>query len=243
MKLRGYCDCLLTHCGCIRRPVSRPFLTFGVDCLTFPTMTSGASIPPFANVRIRHTFIEVLGETPDDWFGGLRPVLRRTNSAPARIDADVFRPAAGVFEVALDINRRELAVSSAGSNVRAGVVGSNLVGSYLSGPRSAVPVARDNQTVEGEYEAESEDESLTRRRTTSDDDEDDEALEFMDVDHDLSKCKPCAFYRFREDGCRQGSDCLYCHVCTYRSLHAKRKREQRQRARARRRKQRADLLR
>jgi len=31
--------------------------------------------------------------------------------------------------------------------------------------------------------------------------------------HQKGKCKPCAF-AFREEGCRNGADCPFCHMCT-----------------------------
>lgn len=32
--------------------------------------------------------------------------------------------------------------------------------------------------------------------------------------HLQGKCTPCRYFRFREDGCRQGDSCPFCHECT-----------------------------
>eukprot|EP00435_Cladocopium_sp_Y103_P059024 s111_g21.t1 len=32
--------------------------------------------------------------------------------------------------------------------------------------------------------------------------------------HLQGKCTPCRYFRFREDGCRQGDSCSFCHECT-----------------------------
>lgn len=31
--------------------------------------------------------------------------------------------------------------------------------------------------------------------------------------HNLGKCVPCNYYWHKVDGCRQGSDCAFCHFC------------------------------
>ncbi|OLQ14822.1 hypothetical protein AK812_SmicGene1030 [Symbiodinium microadriaticum] len=46
---------------------------------------------------------------------------------------------------------------------------------------------------------------------------DSEAVKLLpsnDVLHAQGKCTPCRYFRFREDGCRQGSACSFCHLCT-----------------------------
>jgi len=32
--------------------------------------------------------------------------------------------------------------------------------------------------------------------------------------HELGRCSPCLYFRQKGDGCRQGSDCRFCHMCT-----------------------------
>mmetsp|Transcript_9240 Transcript_9240/g.14697 ORF Transcript_9240/g.14697 Transcript_9240/m.14697 type:complete len:189 (+) Transcript_9240:115-681(+) len=32
--------------------------------------------------------------------------------------------------------------------------------------------------------------------------------------HRLGKCKPCGYHYFKVDGCRQGDDCEFCHLCS-----------------------------
>eukprot|EP00930_Biecheleria_cincta_P104500 TRINITY_DN9684_c0_g1_i1.p1 TRINITY_DN9684_c0_g1~~TRINITY_DN9684_c0_g1_i1.p1 ORF type:complete len:181 (-),score=34.08 TRINITY_DN9684_c0_g1_i1:349-891(-) len=31
--------------------------------------------------------------------------------------------------------------------------------------------------------------------------------------HKKGECKPCAYFHKKEDGCRQGDDCPFCHLC------------------------------
>eukprot|EP00929_Paragymnodinium_shiwhaense_P109894 TRINITY_DN76497_c0_g1_i1.p1 TRINITY_DN76497_c0_g1~~TRINITY_DN76497_c0_g1_i1.p1 ORF type:complete len:181 (+),score=19.04 TRINITY_DN76497_c0_g1_i1:84-626(+) len=32
--------------------------------------------------------------------------------------------------------------------------------------------------------------------------------------HLQKECRPCAYFAFKSDGCRQGDSCEYCHLCT-----------------------------
>eukprot|EP00913_Durusdinium_trenchii_P021023 g19756.t1 len=32
--------------------------------------------------------------------------------------------------------------------------------------------------------------------------------------HETGTCKPCSFFFFKEDGCRRGSSCKFCHFCS-----------------------------
>ncbi|CAE7030108.1 unnamed protein product [Symbiodinium natans] len=32
--------------------------------------------------------------------------------------------------------------------------------------------------------------------------------------HQLGTCRPCSYYYFKEDGCRNGDDCEFCHFCS-----------------------------
>jgi len=41
--------------------------------------------------------------------------------------------------------------------------------------------------------------------------------------HELGTCKPCAYFALKEDGCRWGDDCEYCHICPAGELKKRRK--------------------
>merc|ERR1712232_1180191 len=32
--------------------------------------------------------------------------------------------------------------------------------------------------------------------------------------HAHKQCKPCAYFAYKADGCRNGEDCEHCHLCT-----------------------------
>eukprot|EP00930_Biecheleria_cincta_P104032 TRINITY_DN9617_c0_g1_i1.p1 TRINITY_DN9617_c0_g1~~TRINITY_DN9617_c0_g1_i1.p1 ORF type:complete len:340 (+),score=70.39 TRINITY_DN9617_c0_g1_i1:103-1122(+) len=32
--------------------------------------------------------------------------------------------------------------------------------------------------------------------------------------HDLGLCQPCSYFNFKEDGCRNGDQCNFCHICS-----------------------------
>lgn len=36
--------------------------------------------------------------------------------------------------------------------------------------------------------------------------------------HESKRCTPCAYFRVKADGCRQGEACEFCHICTLRDL-------------------------
>mmetsp|Transcript_111062 Transcript_111062/g.220930 ORF Transcript_111062/g.220930 Transcript_111062/m.220930 type:complete len:221 (-) Transcript_111062:51-713(-) len=36
----------------------------------------------------------------------------------------------------------------------------------------------------------------------------------METAHVRGECKPCAYYMYKQDGCRQGDSCEFCHLCT-----------------------------
>lgn len=55
----------------------------------------------------------------------------------------------------------------------------------------------------------------------------------MKLAHASGTCKPCAYFYEKEDGCRQGADCNFCHLCPPNAL----KDYRRQKARSRRREQ------
>jgi len=48
--------------------------------------------------------------------------------------------------------------------------------------------------------------------------------------HELGECRPCAYFWQKEDGCRQGDDCTFCHACD-RDAHKRFKKQKRQRMR------------
>lgn len=35
-----------------------------------------------------------------------------------------------------------------------------------------------------------------------------------DEAHRLGHCKPCAYFLYKEDGCRLGDECSFCHMCS-----------------------------
>merc|ERR1719506_2963092 len=39
-------------------------------------------------------------------------------------------------------------------------------------------------------------------------------LTAKELKHRNGECQPCAYFAFRADGCRQGDDCEFCHLCT-----------------------------
>ena len=51
-----------------------------------------------------------------------------------------------------------------------------------------------------------------------------EASERMIWEHENNDCRPCAYFLFKPDGCRNGHDCEFCHLCTVSDIK-KRKRE------------------
>ena len=46
--------------------------------------------------------------------------------------------------------------------------------------------------------------------------------------HPQGQCKPCLYFAFKEDGCRAGSDCTYCHECSREDILARRKMHKRE---------------
>jgi len=42
-------------------------------------------------------------------------------------------------------------------------------------------------------------------------------------EHANGTCKPCLYFHFKEDGCRQGDDCPFCHLCTKEEVEEMRK--------------------
>lgn len=32
--------------------------------------------------------------------------------------------------------------------------------------------------------------------------------------HELGLCQPCSYFNFKEDGCRNGDQCNFCHICS-----------------------------
>jgi len=50
----------------------------------------------------------------------------------------------------------------------------------------------------------------------------------MEILHNRGECKPCAYYLYKTDGCRWGSSCSFCHLCTVGEL--KRRKQQKLKA-------------
>jgi len=51
----------------------------------------------------------------------------------------------------------------------------------------------------------------------------DAQLNEKEVMHRRGDCQPCAYFAFRADGCRQGDDCEFCHLCTKSQAKSKKK--------------------
>merc|ERR1712232_1546924 len=45
----------------------------------------------------------------------------------------------------------------------------------------------------------------------------------MEQAHINGDCRPCAFYLIKDDGCRLGSQCKFCHLCPPGALKKKKK--------------------
>jgi len=43
------------------------------------------------------------------------------------------------------------------------------------------------------------------------------------MEHLRGECVPCAFFAFKDDGCRMGDDCEFCHLCDRKEIKKKRK--------------------
>mmetsp|Transcript_24930 Transcript_24930/g.54202 ORF Transcript_24930/g.54202 Transcript_24930/m.54202 type:complete len:253 (-) Transcript_24930:235-993(-) len=41
--------------------------------------------------------------------------------------------------------------------------------------------------------------------------------------HNEGRCKPCAYYYYKADGCRMGSQCQFCHLCTRGEIRRRKK--------------------
>eukprot|EP00930_Biecheleria_cincta_P067005 TRINITY_DN5336_c0_g1_i2.p1 TRINITY_DN5336_c0_g1~~TRINITY_DN5336_c0_g1_i2.p1 ORF type:complete len:213 (+),score=31.97 TRINITY_DN5336_c0_g1_i2:204-842(+) len=41
--------------------------------------------------------------------------------------------------------------------------------------------------------------------------------------HERGECKPCAYFHHKQDGCRQGEDCEFCHLCGPEALKMRKK--------------------
>lgn len=44
--------------------------------------------------------------------------------------------------------------------------------------------------------------------------------------HAIGECQPCAYFLHKDDGCRQGDECTFCHQCDADQLRKKRKEKQ-----------------
>jgi len=45
----------------------------------------------------------------------------------------------------------------------------------------------------------------------------------MEENHNAGNCKPCAYFFNKQDGCRNGGDCAFCHLCPEGAQKAKKK--------------------
>jgi len=54
-------------------------------------------------------------------------------------------------------------------------------------------------------------------------DGDSEAEEKMLRNHRLGNCKPCSYFYFKPDGCRQGDSCEFCHFCSPEEVKSKKR--------------------
>eukprot|EP00931_Biecheleriopsis_adriatica_P080085 TRINITY_DN53445_c0_g1_i1.p1 TRINITY_DN53445_c0_g1~~TRINITY_DN53445_c0_g1_i1.p1 ORF type:complete len:203 (-),score=46.29 TRINITY_DN53445_c0_g1_i1:39-569(-) len=43
--------------------------------------------------------------------------------------------------------------------------------------------------------------------------------------HAAGTCKPCNYFAFREDGCRKGDTCEFCHLCTSDDIQKRKKKK------------------
>jgi hypothetical protein len=43
------------------------------------------------------------------------------------------------------------------------------------------------------------------------------------MEHQRGECAPCAYFAFKQDGCRMGDDCEFCHLCDRKEIKKKRK--------------------
>lgn len=41
--------------------------------------------------------------------------------------------------------------------------------------------------------------------------------------HNEGRCKPCAYFYYKQDGCRMGSQCQFCHLCTRGEIRRRKK--------------------
>lgn len=41
--------------------------------------------------------------------------------------------------------------------------------------------------------------------------------------HENNTCRPCAYFYLKDDGCRQGEDCEYCHFCSLDDVKSKKR--------------------
>mmetsp|Transcript_25110 Transcript_25110/g.40232 ORF Transcript_25110/g.40232 Transcript_25110/m.40232 type:complete len:155 (+) Transcript_25110:257-721(+) len=44
-----------------------------------------------------------------------------------------------------------------------------------------------------------------------------------DEEHRLGQCRPCSYFVLKKDGCRQGDDCPFCHICSYKEVKDRKK--------------------
>eukprot|EP00931_Biecheleriopsis_adriatica_P113447 TRINITY_DN8849_c0_g1_i4.p1 TRINITY_DN8849_c0_g1~~TRINITY_DN8849_c0_g1_i4.p1 ORF type:complete len:251 (+),score=49.91 TRINITY_DN8849_c0_g1_i4:80-832(+) len=72
----------------------------------------------------------------------------------------------------------------------------------------------------------SKDESLDRKHLTRSSSSP-AVLQAVRQVHDPSSCKPCSYYHYKVDGCRQGDLCQFCHLCPKGTLKKQKKEKKR----------------
>ena len=72
-------------------------------------------------------------------------------------------------------------------------------------PKAGFP--REDSTDVGERSASKDTKDSTRMEEAS-------MFERNMLLHQLGNCKPCSYYYFKDDGCRNGDSCEFCHFCS-----------------------------
>eukprot|EP00930_Biecheleria_cincta_P098826 TRINITY_DN90477_c0_g1_i1.p1 TRINITY_DN90477_c0_g1~~TRINITY_DN90477_c0_g1_i1.p1 ORF type:complete len:229 (-),score=36.02 TRINITY_DN90477_c0_g1_i1:115-768(-) len=47
----------------------------------------------------------------------------------------------------------------------------------------------------------------------------------MEAAHNRGECKPCAYFLYKADGCRNSDNCPYCHLCTRGEIKRRKKKK------------------
>eukprot|EP00930_Biecheleria_cincta_P021303 TRINITY_DN15827_c0_g1_i1.p1 TRINITY_DN15827_c0_g1~~TRINITY_DN15827_c0_g1_i1.p1 ORF type:complete len:224 (-),score=45.90 TRINITY_DN15827_c0_g1_i1:611-1282(-) len=70
-----------------------------------------------------------------------------------------------------------------------------------------------------------EDHDLTQEQDSAKEQAPDEVTGFADkfLAHRLGRCRPCSYYWLKDDGCRMGDACTFCHICTAEEVKGKKR--------------------